>query len=180
MQAAWGRSLLDGRAPDANLYGGIAERKSKASKTGTDEEQERPSSMSTALRRNRLSTRRFAAKRDRGLSIMDRIRATIYSARGSTDDSRRSTMHIKNHVRRPRERRPKLAKKSEKKFCQDWAHRSMLHHVGTFITVLFLLFSITFLFYLYGAAVAYEARLVSEIENSFEIEAKLHMDSVIN
>lgn len=56
----------------------------------------------------------------------------------------------------------------------------MLHHVGTFITVLFVIFSAVFLFYLYGSTIRYENSLIKEIGVSVEKEAVFYMNKVIN
>lgn len=173
------RNGLPGKVPDADLL--EDSRESRLDKADSGPDGAESVSRSLSLRRKRLSVRRFGSKKERGMSFMDRVRTTIYSTRPSISSSRRrSTMHIKHRARRPPERRPKLSKRKDKKLCVDWAHRSLLHHVGTFITVLFVIFSAVFLFYLYGSAVAYESRLISEIGYSFEKESKFYMNSVIN
>ena len=56
----------------------------------------------------------------------------------------------------------------------------MLHHVGTYISILFILFSAIFVSYLYAAAITYEVQLNGQIEFSLTEDAEYQMNQVMN
>ena len=151
-------------------------------------------SMSFALRKNRQLSRRFTrrdTRRDtRRMSFFDRVRATIYSINpsenyshsvGSSYISRKSTMHLaRKNKKREAEKTAKLSKKKKEKVCKEWAHWSMLHHVGTYISILFIIFSAIFITFLYMAAVTYEVQLNDQVASSLTSDADFQMNKLIN
>ena len=116
---------------------------------------------------------------------MDRLRASVASsAPRTTTSSRRSTLHIKKRVDSTRkEERLRLAQQGkgsrDREKGKAWADRSMLFHVATFITVLFGIFSVSYVLLLWKSADFFEARLVAEVDRSYQIEAQFYMASVL-
>ena len=59
-----------------------------------------------------------------------------------------------------------------KKCCKDRAHWSMLHQVGTIISILFTIFSAIFIGFLYTAAFTYEVQLNEQVAQSLMNDAE--------